>query len=336
MPQASAPPINAELGEKVAGFAAYFRERAASSYDNGIPKPLIDNPHWQKPMDAIKDAFKHPWENSPGWHGIDPEKFRGPIEKWMKENHITELAPLAKGYYGWTATVFLARVKGAHTQQIVRIGTENGAMPHLEIPWNPLLLQPHSVGYMRHEDPVQRLVLSRGSVAPMVDPGKPPGFDRFMNDYILSGTPYRVKENKDWSLLSDGTPLSGDPADGLVFSDAAKAHQHANDRHNPVAQKEIMRTIYSNTRRLEKGLQDIYGKDFRLPDSMNFVVRNANGSFSTKQSLLLTDPLQQGHGMAPAKGRRQQQKIIFPHSEKTVPAVHHAVKPPAVTPPSAP
>lgn len=278
-----------EINRYIAYFAAVVRKAydgtTASGYapdDNAAaPKP---------PMLAIESAFAKPWEKSPGWEGLDRKTYMPAIEKWLADNRVTGLELVAHGYHGWTGACFKAQFENSQVPQIVRMAAETGSMPHLSRLWNPLLLQAHSqtIFMHRHKRGNHKLSLERMPIAPMVPPGEPHGFDAFLNQHILAGTPFKVKDHKDLSVFLDTpsigkphnfTPVYGDP-DSISFATRALARAHyAKDLWDPSWQQTVLRTIHKNSERIG------------LPPSMRWAVETAPDVYATKQAAFLPDPL---------------------------------------------
>jgi len=289
------------LASDIDRFVDYFRTKQ-------IPPPSRLN--FKEPMFAVRTAFGHPWQYSPGWGQIKIEKFHSGFAKFFRDNHVAELAHVAHGYRGWTAETFIAKIavprSGQTAKAVFRFGTEAGWMPHLLPPWNPLLLQPHALTVLtqNRDARLPKLVLTRMPLPPMVIPGGPAGFIGFMNRHVLRKTPYLVQADKDWCVLpDDDTPVSSDPADSLVFKNGAAARKHRHDAANPKHQQKIMGIIHRNTMRLNFKYERATG-GHPLPDAMRWVeIDKKSGLFVMKQSWLLPDPL----AAEPVRNHRQPQ-----------------------------
>jgi hypothetical protein len=293
-----------DLSKEIKKYTDYFGSLARESYDTATGNPktsLLPAVQWQRPMEAIEYAFDHPWQsndpnhNPVGWGNFDREAFRPYIENWLQQNRIAALSHVAHGYNGWTANVFLAQIEGVSEPQIVSIGTEAGEMPHLRTAWNPIHRQPDTQNVFVHRQNGEsyKLALSRGPFVPMVPENeKPSSVADFFDRHILIGTPYKVGEGRDLSVLRDGTPIYGGATDSLQFISDEAARRHARDQWKPEYQQEIMRTIHNNTERLQADLRSIKGDQYILPDSLRWVVEISPGVFAPKQATLVPDPLQ--------------------------------------------
>jgi hypothetical protein len=224
----------------------------------------------------------------------DEDIFLPPIDHFLTGHGISEIAPLAKGT---KSAAFEAKIpNNTSARFVLRIGNNVRIDRFLKNPsfdvsasmldnriWCPLGLQPHAqtiLAYKKDESlyDKKRLNLELLPLVGIVQRGRPKGFDVFLNEHILDGTPYRVWEHKDLGVLFDGTPVYVDSG-SLNFKSADLAVIHARDQYRPEWQQQIMVTIAKNCAAVG------------WPSSLSWVQQAQDGKFVTKQSVLYGGPL---------------------------------------------
>ena len=271
-------------------YAAYFKEVVRKTYDPATQRqrPVDNGNPWQEPHAAIRHAFSKTWDQSPKWEDVNFDAVTADIELWLKNSGVLSMQEASFGYKGWTAMVFNADFKG-QPQEIIRIGSEGGKMPHLNIDWNPFQLQPvvNSIFLHRQNGKTTKLALMRSFKPPMIPEKEPIGFDKFMNEHILTGTPWVITDHKDLNVLPDGTPIYSGTVDCINFRNPEAKRLHKANQRKPEYQQIIMAVIHANYERAN------------VPDSMRCVVKTENG-FMTKQGFLFRqEPVRSIHRIRP-------------------------------------
>ena len=237
----------------------------------------------QKPFQAIADRLNDkPCAESRIIIAADRQTYLPALEAWLLDHGVVELAYLSQGLEG---SVFVAYVDDASTPCLAfRIGLSDAGRIDLahNRPWCPLVLQPHSKALVVHWYKSE-LSLELLPLVKIVPEYTPHGFDRFINDCVLRGTPFVVSGNRDWGGLADGTPVCVDPGN-LNFRTPALAKEHRQEQFSPAWQQEIMGVIDENCRR-------------NGPSSpFSWCVRSSEGCFISKQQYLHPNPMLRGRG----------------------------------------